>query len=241
MNPTSFSTYRKPNLLTKQLMLFSLVILFGLHGMEARGQEACKVLMPEISGTYKGKCKNGLADGKGKAKGIDTYVGMFRKGLPDGKGKYTYKNGNVYIGYWSKGVKEGTGEFFYSVNGKKSVLRGYWKNGEYVGLSAPDEFYRMTNQTGITNYSIRKLKGDQQQIVISFVNQVTKYIPGDLSLDVSSGKVERQNIRMVVTQFVTPVRCSIHYTIRMANMRKQCFLGFDILKPGNYEVVITNE
>ena len=241
MNSTPFSNCLKTSAAVKQVLLLSLVIFFGLHDLKAQEKSSCKVLMPAISGTYKGKCKNGLADGKGKAVGEDTYVGMFKNGLPDGSGKYTYKNGNVYNGYWKKGVKDGAGVFSYSVNGKKEVLRGYWKNGEYVGESNPDLFYRMTNQTGITNYSIRKLKGDQQQIVISFVNQVTKYVPRDLSLDVSSGKVDQQNNRMVVTLFATPISCSIHYTIRMANMNKQCFLGFEILKPGNYEVVITNE
>lgn len=241
MNPTSFSTYKKFNPLAKQFLLYSLVMLFGLHGMEARGQSACKVLMPEISGTYKGKCSNGLAEGKGKAKGTDTYVGMFKNGWPDGRGKYTYKNGNVFIGNWSKGLKEGEGVFYYSVNGKKEVLRGYWKKGEYVGQSAPDVFYRMLNQTGITNYSIRKLKGDQQQIVLSFVNQVAKYIPRDLRIDVSSGKVNQQNNRLVVTQFAPPVSCFVRYTIKMVGMDKQCSLGFELLKPGNYEVVITNE
>ena len=47
-------------------------------------QNPCKVLMKEISGSYSGECKKGLADGKGEAKGVDRYIGAFKKGLPDG-------------------------------------------------------------------------------------------------------------------------------------------------------------
>jgi hypothetical protein len=67
------------------LILFSGSILFA--------QEECKVLMPEISGSYTGKCKKGLAQGKGLAIGTDTYEGRFLKGLPDGTGK-------IYMGRW---------------------------------------------------------------------------------------------------------------------------------------------
>ena len=221
------------------LLLVGMILMLG--SINAQKQTTCKVLMPSIAGTYKGHCKNGLADGKGKAKGIDTYVGKFKNGWPDGKGKYSYQNGNVYNGYWTHGVKNGEGVFVYTVNGKKNVLRGYWKDGEYAGTNRPDRFYRVTNQTGITNFTIRKMEGDQQQIVISIINQVTKYIPRDLELNVSNGKVERQNNRVVVTLFNVPVNCNIHYTIRVGTIAKQCFLSFEVLKPGNYHVQITNE
>ena len=38
-------------------------------------QETCKVLKPEISGSYLGDCKKGLANGKGIARGTDGYEG----------------------------------------------------------------------------------------------------------------------------------------------------------------------
>lgn len=51
-------------------------------------QQDCMVLKPEIAGKYMGKCKDGLAHGKGKAQGNDTYMGQFSKGLPHGMGTF---------------------------------------------------------------------------------------------------------------------------------------------------------
>ena len=66
----------------------------------------CKVLKPEISGTYVGSCKQGLASGEGEATGIDFYKGEFVKGLPHGKGTYIWKNGATYTGDWKRMEKE---------------------------------------------------------------------------------------------------------------------------------------
>ena len=54
-----------------------LIIMFFLAiGLRAQ-QNDCKVLLESISGTYEGKCKNGLAHGKGIAQGTDRYEGTF--------------------------------------------------------------------------------------------------------------------------------------------------------------------
>ena len=84
----------------KHLLFVLFLSAMFLSGMT---QEAApyKVLLNEISGSYKGGCRDGLAEGKGNAEGEDRYSGEFKAGLPDGKGKYTYKNGNVYNGYFS--------------------------------------------------------------------------------------------------------------------------------------------
>ena len=62
-----------------------------------------------LQGTYKGTCKNGLANGHGTAIGIDSYTGQFLNGYPEGNGKYTWKNGSWYDGAWKKGVDDGKG------------------------------------------------------------------------------------------------------------------------------------
>jgi hypothetical protein len=59
-------------------------------------QNDCKVLKPEISDSYSGGCKNGLAEGKGVARGIDYYEGQFNKGMPAGKGTYYWADGTYY-------------------------------------------------------------------------------------------------------------------------------------------------
>jgi len=54
------------------------IVLMAVIQLSA--QNRCKVLKKEISSEYHGKCKKGLAHGKGKADGIDSYYGHFTKG-----------------------------------------------------------------------------------------------------------------------------------------------------------------
>ena len=225
----------------KRAAIFVFIFLFSIsYSFSQEDDSTCKVLLGEISGTYDGACKNGLAHGKGTAVGVDTYVGMFENGLPEGKGKYTYKNGNSYSGYWSKGLKDGKGKFKYSINGETTTLIGYWQVGEYVGTSKPDEFYRITNISSIENYSIEKKEADKNVIVISFERVMSKYIPRDLEISISSGNMDTRNKKIIITRNIYPVNCSLHFTIQTAGGKRQCNFGFDILKPGSYEVFISN-
>ena len=93
----------------------------------------CKVLADSLKGTYTGECKNGKANGAGKAVGIHSYDGEFKSGLPEGKGKYTWTNGDFYYGSWKKGLKDGKGELHRFENGKESLITGYWKKDNYRG------------------------------------------------------------------------------------------------------------
>ncbi len=201
---------------------------------------SCKVLLKEISDSYQGGCKDGMAEGKGTAKGEDTYVGYFRNGLPEGKGEYTYKNGSIFSGNWSNGLKNGNGKFKSVLNGKTNIVAGYWKDGEYAGVSEPDDEYRITNISRIENYSIRKTASNVNMIEISFEKVMKKYIPRDLSLTLSSGYRIEQNLKIIVQNYTLPVNCSLHFTIPTSGGDLQCNFGFNILKPGKYEVFISN-
>lgn len=182
----------------KKAQIFIFVLLFYIPSSFSQQKDSCKVLLSEISGTYEGDCKNGLANGKGTAIGEDTYVGRFKNGLPDGKGKYTYKNGNVYSGKWRNGLKNGKGKFKYFIDGKATILLGYWIDGEYVGPSKPDEFYRITNITAIEYHSIKKVEGDEDKIEISFERVMSKYIPRDLEITITSGRLNNQNRKILI-------------------------------------------
>ncbi|MDP2422803.1 MAG: hypothetical protein U1C46_01570 [Bacteroidales bacterium] len=219
------------------ISLFSFCIPFSFSQQQ---DSLCKVLLREISDSFKGDCKNGLAHGKGTAKGEDTYVGIFKNGLPEGKGKYTYKNGNIFSGYWSNGLKNGKGEFIYFVNGKANIQKGYWENGEYVGTSNPDEFYRVTGLTGIEYYSIKKVEGDEKQIKISFIGAMAKYVPQGLEITISSGQLNQEIKNFFIHHYTCPMNCSVNFTIVTSGVIRQCNLIFDILKPGKYEVLISN-
>lgn len=218
-------------------MLF--LMQFGLL-LSAQQSDSCKVLLSEISGEYVGKCINGLADGKGIAKGIDTYRGMFKKGLPEGKGEYIYQNGNSFTGNFSHGQKHGMGKFIYFINGKENVQKGYWSNGEYAGVSKPDEFYRVTNMSGIEHYSIKKVEGYENQITISFEAVMVRNVPEDLEITISSGELVKENKNYSAYHYSLPVNCSMQFVIRTAMGIRLCNFSFDILAPGKYVVLISN-
>ncbi|MGV8092965.1 MAG: hypothetical protein AB2L24_14000 [Mangrovibacterium sp.] len=61
--------------------------------INAQETNTCKVLLTEISGSYEGECKKGLADGFGKATGVDQYEGELKKRLPE-------REGEIYLEKW---------------------------------------------------------------------------------------------------------------------------------------------
>ncbi len=223
------------------LLLIIVSQIFLLPGITAQESSSeCKVLLKEISGSYKGDCKDSLADGQGSAKGIDSYKGSFRKGLPDGKGTYTYQNGDVFNGEWKNGLKNGKGKFKYTVNGQTTTLAGVWEENDYIGEIKQEEEYRVTNITGIEYYSIKKTGDTENSIQLAFESVMRKYIPHDLTVEISSGYKLDQNLKILILNYQLPVQCELHFTIKVAETLKQCNLTFDILKPGKYEVFISN-
>lgn len=225
----------------KQLCLVAFLLLSGNpYSFSRKNNPNCKVLLNEISGVYEGSCKNGLADGQGISTGIDSYYGMFRKGLPDGEGVYKYKNGDVYTGIWKNGLQNGKGEFRYLINGKDSIVKGYWKNGVYKYVLKDDEGYRVTNLTGIENYSIKKTIDTVNLIEISFEKVNKKYIPQDLTVTYTSGYRPAHNMKVLIAGYIFPVTCSLHFTIPISFGERQCDLTFTILEKGKWEVFISN-
>jgi hypothetical protein len=51
--------------------------------------QTCRVLDPQLQGSYSGPCVNGLAEGKGVATGISSYEGDFKAGRKHGRGVKT--------------------------------------------------------------------------------------------------------------------------------------------------------
>lgn len=120
----------------KRVYLVKAFITLSLLTTVTFGQNDCKVLLPSISESYTGPCKNGLAEGRGEASGIDHYSGDFKKGLPHGIGTYTWKTGEVYNGEWKNGHRNGEGEFTFNHMGRDSVLTGVWKTDKYIEKGA---------------------------------------------------------------------------------------------------------
>ena len=113
------------------MKLFSaLLLIIGFTNASAQNTD-CKVLSDSLKGTYEGGCKDGKANGAGKAAGTATYEGDFKNGYPDGQGKYTWANGDFYYGGWKKGLKDGKGELHYT--GNEKLVKGFWKKDKYKG------------------------------------------------------------------------------------------------------------
>lgn len=223
----------------------TLIFIFLVLALSINAQtDTCKVLLGNISGKYTGKCLNGLANGKGKSIGEDTYIGKFKNGLPEGKGKYLYKNGDIFQGYWHNGQKDGKGKFEYTLNGEKSTLVGYWKKDEYVGVTEPGIFYRVTSSSGILNYKVEKnesVNKQDKEITFSIKSAFTDFAPTDLKIEKSSGQIVQSGKKFVITQYFCPLHCEISYTILVGEIRKQCRFIIEIIEEGKYMITLSND
>lgn len=122
-----------------------------------------------LKGTYTGNCKNGKANGKGKAVGDHMYEGEFKSGLPDGYGIYIWSNGNSYNGSFEKGLKQGFGKLTYKSPGKTdSTVEGYWKKDFYIG-QYEYPYKLLTRTLKVTKVDIKDgtVRGNQITIWVS--------------------------------------------------------------------------
>ena len=87
--------------------------------------QGCRVLDPELQGSYSGECVGGLAEGKGVADGTAHYEGGFKAGMKDGKGVKTWANGDRYEGEFAADRRQGRGVYTWG--------RGPWQGERYEG------------------------------------------------------------------------------------------------------------
>jgi hypothetical protein len=198
----------------------------------------CKVIVPEISGSYTGGCKNGLASGKGIAQGIDSYEGQFSKGMPNGKGIYKWANGTWYEGQWKDGIKEGLGKMVLA----DSVVIGYWKDGKYVG-DRPARPYKITRSMAVSRYTISKSPavGNGAKIRIMPGRDDSKSVEG-FSLAMSSGEEYRVGDVYGIQNSFLPLDIKIMY--RTWNMLHttlhDVIFEVTIFEPGTWDIAISN-
>lgn len=148
----------------KPLLLILSLITSG-HLLFAQ-DAACKVLLDSLKGTYVGECKNGKADGTGKAIGANTYDGEFKNGVPEGKGKYTWSNGDYYYGSWKKGLKDGKGELHHFEDGTERRTTGYWKKDNYRGEY--ENPYVITNVTpDVGRVQVEKMSDKEISVTVT--------------------------------------------------------------------------
>ncbi len=95
----------------------------------AIGQTGCRVLDPELAGSYQGECRDGLAEGYGEAKGTAEYRGDFRAGRKHGKGVKTWPSGDRYEGKFVDDRKQGAGKYTWNPHGASA---GESYSGDYL-------------------------------------------------------------------------------------------------------------
>ncbi len=204
-------------------------------------QEPCKVLMQSISDSYVGKCKKGLAHGKGIAEGVDKYEGRFKNGLPEGYGKYTWSNGVVFEGFWVKGKRDGDGKLFFNVNGVDSIRIGVWKNDMFVRKKILNP-YSVLRSNNIARYSVRRI-GDGEKVMLSIYQNGV--INGSASITFfysSSGNTYSIGPKQGFERVEFPVTLKISYNSfnPMHTARIICEFEIVIKERGDWEIELNN-
>jgi hypothetical protein len=228
----------------KSTILFSLAcsLLLLLPVGMIHAQDGCEVLIPELQGFYQGKCKKGLAHGKGRAEGIDSYEGHFSKGQPNGSGKYTWANGEIYVGEWAQGKAHGKGTMTYQGESGDTAVSGIWRKGEYMGKEVPPP-YQITRKRGVVRYSIHKLNNTTNGI------RLTLLLAGNFNVDVEdfsmvsdSGEEYQSGRYYALQNAIVPYAVSIKYRTwnSLHSAKSEVVFDFVINEPGMFEVSITN-
>jgi len=226
----------------KKASLFLLILTITVFTLVVYGQNECKVLLPGISDKYTGPCKQGMADGRGEASGIDRYTGDFKKGLPDGEGTYIWQTGEKYTGEWKKGKRDGNGEYISKQNGIETSLSGIWKADEYIGKEVLSP-YKIGHRNNIGRIACTKV-GEQPFYVkykFSRAGEASSFLAiSNLLLRGSSGT---ENITTSFTGFenVTfPFEGNVKFKApnSLNTAELDCELRFTINEPGNWLVTI---
>jgi hypothetical protein len=213
-----------------------LLLIFGNTVYAQKG--GCKVIKSEISGTYEGGCKNGLAHGKGIAQGIDSYEGQFKKGEPDGKGSYKWADGKLYDGQWKNGLREGEGKMIY----KDSVVNGIWKEDKYIGkkLIPP---YKIITSISVSRSTIVKSSDNNNRVKIRIMQGgADNFSIEDYSLAYDSGSELKEGNYYCIENVRFPLSVKVKYRTWNKLMTAQYNVTFEFVinQSGGWDVVINN-
>ncbi|MGK0365489.1 MAG: hypothetical protein ACI85O_002555 [Saprospiraceae bacterium] len=221
---------------------YFLLSFFVLMGTFVHAQSSCKVLKPEIKGKYKGKCKKGLAQGKGEAHGTDIYKGNFFKGLPEGKGTYSYSTGEVYVGEYHLGLKHGKGRFSFIFNEKDTTTVGIWEEDVYVGPIPPPP-YEVKMVRSVDRYTIRKISDTGHQVSVKFKqNGSPNTSVQDYRDFFTSGNDLFLNNAKTWQYMEYPFKVNLAYSTlsKLQQGRFTAYFNFIINEPGTWEVILHN-
>jgi hypothetical protein len=213
------------------------VILFAAGFYINVQDKGCIVKLPGISGTYSGDCKNGLAEGRGVAQGMDKYYGQFNDGLPDGKGTYTWADGTYYEGQWKNGLKEGKGKMVY----KDSTVSGYWKYDKYVGekLIPP---YKITRSMSVARSSFTRLPGANNYVTIKLTRGGNENADiSDFTIAYSSGVEYYKGSTIGIQNAIFPLDVTVKFRAwnNFHTAQYDVHFEFVINEPATWDVIIS--
>ena len=218
------------------IRLFLIGLLFLGNPVFAQ-QTGCEVKVADLSGSYSGGCKNGLAHGKGIAQGTDHYEGQFSKGMPDGKGTYTWSDGIYYEGQWRDGKREGEGKMVYS----DSTVKGIWKDDTYLGKKVPPP-YKILRTMSVPHYSITKVSKTDTNIWIRFFRGGVENVDMEgLNLIYNSGEEYHTGSFTGIQNPTFPIDIKVKFRAMnyFHTSSHDVIFEFTIIEPGTWEVVIS--
>ncbi len=225
----------------KHYLNLFLIAIFTSCTLLLSGQEKCKVLKPEIAGTYDGKCKKGLAHGKGIATGTDRYEGQFSQGLPHGEGTYIWATGERYTGNWAEGMRHGSGEYTSVVNGAEHVQEGIWQLDKYFGPRPPQPI--VLYNSGVGRYNFQKNNTTKSRVMIDiFQNGGRNMGISNFLMSTTSGTETKISQSIGYDYIIFPVTIKISYTTlnKLHTMPVNVKFDFEISEPGDWTVELNN-
>lgn len=195
----------------RQFIFLTLISLLTLNSFSQTPQEqwvqcnssGCKLLdnyyVDGVTFTWDGQCKNGKADGFGKATKLkngefeSSYEGSYVNGIRQGKGKFTFKGNVVREGMFVNGELIGKGKY-YDESGRKydgefinyffhgTGILSYPNGSKFEGFFVADAPYtgKFTNYDGKVTYiqsgnPVEKIKEDKYNYHPKLNEQVTEY------------------------------------------------------------------
>jgi hypothetical protein len=224
----------------KTRIYFTFTVVLSLLTVGLNAQATCKVLIPGIGDTYTGECKKGLAEGQGEAFGKDQYKGDFRKGLPDGKGTYIWQTGEKYTGEWKRGLREGNGEYTFKVEGRDSVLAGFWSEDKYVGKEKIAA-YVISYKSGVGRVTCSKVGTVRNEVNFKFsrTGSTSSNISG-LVMQANSGTESLTTNFTGFEDVIFPFEGKIKFTVPNAlyTASIECEVRLVINEPGSWIVTL---
>lgn len=202
----------------------------------------CKVLKPEISQTYEGKCRRNLAHGFGTARGEDYFEGQFRKGLPHGTGVYVWSNGDTYAGEFRNGMKHGLGR--YTIAESDSAFVGLWNNDKFVRIvdlkEKEEPNYKIYYQRNLTRTRFART-GDGNKVLFSLADGGGNRPASAMNIFGTSGFQINYGRFFGFEDVTFPFEGRISFTApsRSGLVVYQIELFFTINQPGIWEITLT--